>query len=95
MNQRKTPAPLPQESRRSRNTTNDAKSTVLYKMFGHAPHEPLTPDDRQDLDVIIAAVERGFRVSVQCRVCGHWLSSPRSVKAFVGPRCAVKAGIHG
>lgn len=60
-------------------------------MFGHAPHEPLTPEDRQDIDVIVAAVERGFRVAVQCQACGHWLSNPRSVKAFMGPRCAARA----
>lgn len=75
--------------------TNDAKSTVLHKVFGHAPHEPLTAEDRRDLDVIVAAVERGFRISVQCRVCGHWLSHPHSVKAFMGPRCAAKVVGHG
>lgn len=90
MNPKKRPAP-PQDRPSRNNITSDAKSTVLYKLFGHAPHEPLTIEDREDLDVIVAAVERGFRVSVQCRVCGHWLSNPRSVKVFLGPRCAAKA----
>ncbi|WP_407635608.1 DUF6011 domain-containing protein [Mycolicibacterium vanbaalenii] len=85
--------PAPPQNRPSPDTTNDndAKSTVLHRLFGHAPHEPLTREDREDLDVIVAAVERGFRIAVRCRVCGHWLSNPRSVKSFVGPRCAAKA----
>ncbi|WP_413783407.1 DUF6011 domain-containing protein [Mycolicibacterium obuense] len=89
MSQRK--RPVPPQNRPSRNTTSDAKSTVLHKLFGHAPHDPITPEDREDLDVIVAAVERGFRIAVRCRICGHWLSNPRSVSAFLGPRCASKA----
>lgn len=82
--------PAPPQDRPSPNTTNDTQHTVLHRLFGHAPHEPLTLEDRDDIDVIVAAVERGFRIAVRCRVCGHWLSNPRSVKAFVGPRCAAK-----
>lgn len=80
-----------QESQPSSTTTSDSEHTVLHRLFGHALHEPLTREDRADIDAIVACVERGFRVAVKCRVCGHWLSNPKSVKAFVGPRCAAKA----
>lgn len=92
MTQRKRPAPR-QGNRPSSITTDDAKSTVLHKIFGHAPHEPLTREDRADIDVIVAAVERGFRIAVRCQVCGHWLSNPRSVKAFMGARCAARQAV--
>ena len=67
------------------------KSNALTRLYGHDRHEPMTAEDREDLAVIVAAVERGYRIAVRCRVCGHWLSNPMSVKAFVGPRCAAKA----
>jgi primosomal protein N' len=83
--------PAPPQDRPPRHNTDDTHSTVLSKLFGHAPHEPLTPEDREDLNAIVAAAERGFRVAVRCSACGHWLSNPRSVRAFLGPRCAARA----
>jgi hypothetical protein len=46
-----------------------------------------TPEDRADLEVLIAAAERGFRLAVKCVDCGHWLVSARSIAAHRGPRC--------
>ena len=57
----------------------------------HDRHEPLTVEDRDDLDVLIAAAERGFRLSVQCLECHHWLTNPVSVRAHRGPRCRARA----
>lgn len=90
MSQRKRPAPP--QNRPSPSATNGyAQSTALSRFYGHDRHEPLTREDREDLAVITAAAERGYRIAVRCRVCGHWLSNPASVKAFVGPRCSAKA----
>lgn len=54
-------------------------------------NEPLTAEDRADLDVLIAAAERGFRLSTRCLDCGHWISAPRSVRRHRGPKCHAKA----
>lgn len=89
MTQRKRPAPP--QNRPSSTTIGYSQSNALTRFYGHDRHEPLTREDREDLAVISAAVERGYRIAVRCRVCGHWLSNPMSVKAFVGPRCAAKA----
>lgn len=75
-----------QAARTTANTNGDF--TVPWR---HDPYEPLTPDDRADLDVVISAAERGFRLSVACLDCGHWLTNPISVAAMRGPRCRAKA----
>ena len=54
-------------------------------------YEPLTPEDRADLDLLIAAAERGFRIAVQCTRCRQWLVSPKSVRRHLGPVCAKRA----
>lgn len=60
-------------------------------MFGMDSGLPLTPEDRADMDVVIAAVERGFRIAVQCRSCGRWLVEKESVRYQLGPTCRAKA----
>ena len=69
-----------------------AKSTALTRFYGHDVHEPLTAEDREDLRVIAAAVERGYHIAVRCVDCGHWLASPTSVRRHRGPKCAARAG---
>ena len=54
------------------------------------PHEPLTAEDRADLNVLIAAAERGFRLATRCTRCGKWLVAPSSVRAHLGPVCRGK-----
>jgi hypothetical protein len=66
----------------------DSKSTVLY---GHDRVEPLDAEDRADLAVLEAAEERGFRLSIQCTACGHWLTSRKSLLAHMGPKCMARA----
>jgi hypothetical protein len=78
-NQRKRPAP-PQD-RPPRNTTSAYQFTA-------APHEPITAEDRADIDVLVAAAERGFRLATRCSACGQWLVSPASVRRHLGPVCA-------
>jgi len=85
MRTRKRPAPT---DRPSPNATNGYRqSTVEPRLYGFDRLEPLTAEDRADLDVIIAAAERGYRIAVQCRRCGQWLTNPKSVRGFIGPVC--------
>ena len=56
----------------------------------HDPHEPLTAEDRDDLDVLIAAAERGFRLATRCIRCGQWLVAPPSIRAHMGAVCRAK-----
>lgn len=36
-----------------------------------------------------------WRIAVRCKVCGSWLTDPRSVMAGIGPRCAASAERRG
>lgn len=56
----------------------------------HDWHDPLTAEDRADLDVLIAAAERGYRLATRCLRCGQWLVAPSSVRRHLGPVCAAK-----
>ncbi|KAA1243634.1 hypothetical protein F0Q45_25495 [Mycobacterium simiae] len=60
-------------------------------MLGLQRHDPLTAEDRADLDVLIAAAERGYRLATRCLRCGQWLVAPSSVRRHLGPVCAAKA----
>lgn len=71
------------------NTTNADQFTARWH---HDRHEPLTVEDRADLDVLIAAAERGFRLATRCIRCGQWLVAPSSVRAHMGAVCRAKAG---
>jgi uncharacterized protein DUF6011 len=62
--------------------------------WNHYPHEPLTAEDRADLDVLIAAAERGFRLATRCRRCNQWLVAPSSIRAHMGAVCRSKAGVY-
>jgi len=53
--------------------------------------ELLTFEDRADIDVLVAAAERGFRLAVQCTACGQWLTNRKSVGRHLGPKCAKRA----
>lgn len=59
--------------------------------WGRDPHEPLTPEDRADIDVLVAAAERGFRLATRCLRCNQWLVAPSSVRTHLGPVCRAKA----
>lgn len=84
----KSRGPAPPQSRPSSQITN---KNHLTRLLGLERHEPLTPEDRADIDVIIAAAERGFRLATKCAACGHWISAPSSVRQHVGPVCAKRA----
>jgi hypothetical protein len=52
-----------------------------------------TAEDRREAVLLAAAAEMGFRLSVQCLDCGHWLVAAKSVAAHRGPRCRARAAI--
>lgn len=80
--------PPPPQKRLPRHNTNGNQFTAPWP---HDPHEPLTAEDRADIDVLVAAAERGFRLAVRCTRCGQWLVAPSSVRLNLGPVCRAKA----
>jgi hypothetical protein len=85
MRARKRPA---RHDRPSRNTTDTAEHIAPWR---HDRHEPLTTEDRADLDVLVAAAERGFRLATRCIRCNQWLVAPSSIRRHMGAVCAAKA----
>ncbi|WP_420845334.1 DUF6011 domain-containing protein [Mycobacterium lentiflavum] len=71
-------------------TTIDADQFTAPWDFGL--HEPLTAESRADIDLLIAAAERGFRLATRCTRCNQWLVAPSSVRAHLGPVCRAKVG---
>jgi Family of unknown function (DUF6011) len=88
MTTRKRPAPT--QDRPSRNSITNGNQFIAPWRHDHA--EPLTAEDRADIDVLIAAAERGFRLATRCTRCGQWLVAPSSVRAHMGPVCRGRAG---
>jgi Family of unknown function (DUF6011) len=84
MRARKRPAPPQNRPSPNHNGYRDS----IAALTGHQHHEPLTIEDRRDIDVLIAAAERGFRLAVQCTECQSWLTNPVSVRRHLGPVCA-------
>ncbi len=50
-----------------------------------------TAEDRREAQVLAEAAQLGYRLAVQCRCCGQWLTNPKSVRGFIGPVCRAKA----
>ena len=72
-------------------TTHNVDDAEFTRLLGLQRHEPLTAETRAEIDLLIKAAEMGFRLSVRCVDCGHWITAPRSVRAHRGPVCAAKA----
>jgi hypothetical protein len=71
-------------------STGSIAGSEFTAPWNHDPHEPLTAEDRADIDVLIAAAERGFRLASRCARCNQWLVAPSSVRAHLGPVCRAK-----
>jgi hypothetical protein len=72
-------------------STTPIADTDFTRLLGLQRHEPLTLEDRADLDLLVAAAERGFRLACRCTRCNQWLVAPSSVRAHLGPVCRAKA----
>jgi hypothetical protein len=84
--------PIPPQDRHPHNHTDTAEFIAPWRQDWH---EPLTAEDRADLDVLIAAAERGYRLAVRCTRCNQWLVAPSSVRRHLGPVCQAKVAADG
>lgn len=66
-------------------------SNWIKDYLQHTRIEPLTADERREVELVAAVAELGYRPAIQCRVCGAWLVAAKSVARHIGPRCAAKA----
>ena len=51
-----------------------------------------TPEIVADMELVLAASARGFKIAVPCRSCGRWLVAKESVRHQLGPTCRDRAG---
>jgi hypothetical protein len=54
-------------------------------------HQALTAGERREKRLLEELRGLGYCIAVSCLVCGHPLTSARSVALMVGPRCRAKA----
>lgn len=78
-------------------TTNDhdtaARVVTADDILGGSPdHRHATPsaDERREAELIAELSERGYTISVRCKICRHPLTNNHSVDRHVGPKCAAK-----
>jgi hypothetical protein len=58
---------------------------------GDYRHQAPTADERREKKLLEELRGLGYCIAVSCVVCGHPLTSARSVALMVGPRCRAKA----
>ncbi|MDH6247253.1 DUF6011 domain-containing protein [Mycobacterium sp. OTB74] len=87
MTQRKSPAP-PQHRAFRNSITSETDSTAYRPEDGYAAP---AADERHEQRLLNELWALGYRITVPCNVCGHALSTERSVGAHIGPKCAAKA----
>lgn len=83
-----TKRPAPPQSRPSANTTNTADSSLYRRQDGYAAP---TPEERREAQVLAEVKALGYGITVPCLLCGHALTSARSLARHIGPRCAARA----
>jgi hypothetical protein len=71
---------------------NREGASEFTRLLGLQRHEPLTTEDREDLDLLARAAERGFRLATRCTRCSQWLVAPSSIRRHMGAVCAARAG---
>lgn len=79
---------------------NQGASGITGRMVVAAVHSSLyraedgyqapTAEDRREGELLAELNARGYRISVDCRACGHPLVAARSVAAMIGPKCLAK-----
>lgn len=47
-------------------------------------------EDRLEALAVAECERYGYRLSVRCTECRHWVSNPKSVALHLGPRCRAK-----
>jgi hypothetical protein len=84
MSQTKRPAP-----KRDRHLPHRANG--YHQTNGDDRHQALTADERREKKLLDELRSLGYCIAVSCLICGHPLTSARSVALMVGPRCRAKA----
>jgi hypothetical protein len=79
---RKRPAPT---DRPSPNATNG-----YHQRSGDYRHQPPTADERREAKLLEELHGLGYGITVPCLICGHALTSVRSLARHVGPQCLAK-----
>ena len=89
---------MPPKTRRSPGSEARATSTTpiaVTHLNGHRRQDGYaapTAEDRRETAVLAEAAKMGYRLSIQCLDCGHWLANPISVASHRGPRCRARLG---
>ena len=83
MTTRKRPAPTDRPSPKS--------SADILSIGPDTWHEAPTADERREANLRAELSELGYSISIPCLVCGHPLTTDRSLSLHVGPKCAAKA----
>jgi Family of unknown function (DUF6011) len=86
MSQRKRP-PVPQGDQRP----SKHRANGYHHNSGDYRHQAPTADERHEIRLLEELRRLGYCIAVSCVVCGHPLTSARSVALMVGPRCRAKA----
>lgn len=84
--QRKRPATTDRPIRRHR-------ANGYHESSGDYRFQTLTADERREQQLLEELQALGYGITMPCSVCGHPLSSARSLARHVGPRCAAKATV--
>lgn len=84
---------MPQTRKRPAGNRPSPKSTATDYLHssGDYRHQAPTADERREAQLIEELRDLGYGIAVSCIVCGHPLTSARSVALMVGPTCRAKA----
>lgn len=67
------------------------RANGYHESSGDYRHQAPTLADRHEMKLIEELQLLGYGITVPCLVCGHALSSKRSLALMVGPKCRAKA----
>jgi hypothetical protein len=67
------------------------RSNGYHHNSGDYRHQAPTLAERREAQLLEELRDLGYCIAVSCAICGHALTSPRSVALMVGPTCRAKA----
>jgi hypothetical protein len=78
--------PAPKGNRHPRHRANGYQHSS-----GDHRHQAPTADERREAKLLAELRALGYAITVPCLVCGHPLTTDRSLALHVGPKCLAKA----